>query len=53
MSGTNNDVEWVETTEEVVITDDGSPSDNNLAGMIELLVLFIWICGLVTLQTYK
>eukprot|EP00066_Takifugu_rubripes_P011747 XP_011601013.1 PREDICTED: histone-lysine N-methyltransferase PRDM9-like isoform X1 [Takifugu rubripes] len=31
MSGTNNDVEWVETTEEVVITDDGSPSDNNLA----------------------
>lgn len=53
MSGSNNDVEWVETTEEVVITDDGSPSDNNLAGMIELLVLFIWIRGLVTLQTYK
>lgn len=53
MSGTNNDVEWVETTEEVVITHDGSPSDNNLAGMIALLVLFIWIWGLVTLQTNK
>lgn len=51
MSGTNNDVEWVETTEEVVITDDGSPPDTNLAGRIELLVLFIWIWGLVTLQT--
>lgn len=38
MSGTNDDVEWVETTEEVVITDDGPPSENHLAGMIKPLV---------------
>lgn len=38
MSGTNNDVEWVETTEEVVVTDDGPPSENHLAGMLKLPV---------------
>lgn len=50
MSSTNNDVEWVETTEEVVITDDGPPSENHLAGMIKLFLhLLIWVWGLVTL----
>lgn len=38
MSSTNNDVEWVETTEEVVITDDAPPSENHLAGKIKLRV---------------
>lgn len=34
MSITNSDVAWVEATEEVVITEDGSPSENTLPGMI-------------------
>lgn len=49
MSSINNDVEWVETTEEVVITDDGTPSENHLAGIIKLrLHLFVWVWSLVT-----
>lgn len=53
MSSTNNDVEWVETTE-VVITDDGPPSETHLAGMLKLRDhLLIWGCGLVTLETDK
>lgn len=44
MSSTNTDVEWVETTEEVVITDDGS--ENQPAGMIKLNIhLLIWGLG--------
>lgn len=36
MSSISNDVGLVETTEEVVITDDNPPSENHLAGMIKL-----------------
>lgn len=49
MSSTNNDVEWVETTEEVVMTDDHPPSENHLAGTMKLRVgLLIGVWGLVT-----
>lgn len=46
-------MEWVETTEEVVITDDGPSSENNLAGIKLLVHLLVWVCGLVNLQTDK
>lgn len=54
MASANNDVEWVETAEEVVITDDGPPSENHLAGMFKLRVDFLtWLWGLVTFRNVQ
>lgn len=49
MASANAEVEWVETTEEVVITDDGPSSETHLAGMIKLRAHFLTgLRGLVT-----
>lgn len=40
MSGASNGVEWVETTEEVVITEECLPPENNTsAGMMKVQIV--------------
>lgn len=41
MASANAEVEWVETTEEVVITDDRPSSEAHLAGMMKLRAHFL------------
>lgn len=49
MASANAEVEWVETTEEVVITEDGVSSETHLAGMVKLRAHFLTgLRGLVT-----
>lgn len=55
MSSTNNSVEWVETTEEVVVTEECPPENSTFVGKIlgEVLVDFNWWFGMFSFKMIK